>query len=176
MATENKQKQSIFPDLPRETPVLDKDGNFMPLWDLGLSSLFQALQDNYKNEGIVFPQLTIDQLNEIEAIYAPYIGYPLPQNNITNRTQVVIPDISGQTVFDSTNRVPKQFIITYDNSTPPNVNSASWLQLNVMLTGTVNPNGTVAGVLNWLYYNITGTTLYICTASGSALSAIWTAI
>ena len=41
--------QSIFPDLPREIPAVDKEGNLSPLWSLGLSSLFQALQDNFKN-------------------------------------------------------------------------------------------------------------------------------
>lgn len=53
MATPNNP-QSIFPDLPREVPVINKDGDFSPLWSLGLSSLFQALQTNFKNEGIVF--------------------------------------------------------------------------------------------------------------------------
>lgn len=176
MTTETKQTQSIFPDLPRASPTVDEEGNLTPLWDLGLSSLFQALQDNFKNEGIVFPQLDINQIDAIQAIYTPYIGYPLPQSDPTNRTQLVIPDISGQTVFDSTNRVPKQFIITYDNSSPPNVLSASWLQINVMLTGSGDPNGSVAGVLNWLYYDMVGMTLYICTTSGSTSSAVWTSI
>jgi len=111
--------QAIFPDYPRETPILDKEGNFMPLWDLGLSSLFQALQENYKNEGIIFPRLSAANIATIEAIYTPLIGAPLPQN---------IPDISGQTVFDTTNRVSKQFVITYDGATPPNIVTATWRQ------------------------------------------------
>jgi hypothetical protein len=109
--------QSIFPDYPRESPVLDKNGNFSPLWSLGLSALFQALQANYKNEGIVFPPLSAVNIAKIEAIYTPLIGAPLPQG---------IPDISGQTVFDSTNRVSKQFVITYDGATPPNIVTATW--------------------------------------------------
>ncbi|MGA0832104.1 MAG: hypothetical protein ACO3P4_04740 [Polynucleobacter sp.] len=112
--------QSIFPDLPREVPVIDKDGNFSPLWSLGLSALFQALQENYKNEGILFPRLSAQNIADIQAIYTPYIGSPLPQN---------IPDISGQTVFDTTNRVSKQFVITYDGSTPPNIVTATWRTL-----------------------------------------------
>ncbi len=126
MSNQTKQKQSIFPDLPREVPAIDNNGNFSPLWSLGLSALFQALQENFKNEGIVFPPLDSDSIAEIEAIYAPYIGQPLPQNDPANNGQVFIPDISGQTVFDSTNRVPKQFIITYDGSSPPNILTASW--------------------------------------------------
>lgn len=117
MPFENPILQAIFPDLPRERPVLDKDGDFSPLWSLGLSSLFQALQENFKNEGILFPRLTATNIANIEAIYTPLIGGPLPQN---------IPDISGQTVFDSTNRVSKQFVITYDGATPPNIVTATW--------------------------------------------------
>ena len=112
--------QSIFPDLPREVPVINKDGDFSPLWSLGLSSLFQALQENFKNEGIIFPRLSAQNIANIQAIYAPYIGSPLPQN---------VPDISGQTVFDTTNRVSKQFVITYDASNPPNVLTAVWRTL-----------------------------------------------
>lgn len=109
--------QSIFPDLPREVPVINKDGDFSPLWSLGLSSLFQALQENFKNEGILFPRLSAQNIADIEAIYTPLIGSPLPQN---------IPDISGQTVFDTTNRVSKQFVITYDGAVPPNIVTATW--------------------------------------------------
>lgn len=117
MSTQQPILQAIFPDLPRETPVLDKEGDFSPLWSLGLSALFQALQENFKNEGIIFPRLSAANIATIQSIYAPYIGYPLPQN---------IPDISGQTVFDTTNRVSKQFVITYDGATPPNIVTAVW--------------------------------------------------
>lgn len=111
--------QSIFPDLPREVPVINKDGDFSPLWSLGLAALFQALQENFKNEGIIFPRLSAANIANIEAIYTPLIGAPLPQNT---------PDISGQTVFDTTNRVSKQFVITYDGAVPPNVLTATWRQ------------------------------------------------
>ena len=124
MATQSKLPQSLFPDYPREPKIVNDKGELDSSWSLGLSALFQALQKNYKNEGIQFPQLDITSINNIAAIYAPYIGVPLPTN---------IPDISGQTIFDTTNRIPKQFIITYDTATPPNVTSAQWLILNVML-------------------------------------------
>lgn len=112
--------QSIFPDLPREIPVIDKNGDFSPLWSLGISALFQALQENFKNEGILFPRLSAQNIADIQSIYTPLIGSPLPQN---------IPDISGQTVFDTTNRVSKQFVITYDGSVPPNIVTATWRTL-----------------------------------------------
>ena len=117
MTTQQPIVQAIFPDLPRETPVIGKDGDFSPLWSLGLSALFQALQENFKNEGIIFPRLSAANIATIQAIYTPLIGSPLPQN---------IPDISGQTVFDTTNRVSKQFVITYDGATPPNIVTAAW--------------------------------------------------
>lgn len=119
MSTQQPILQAIFPDLPRETPVIGKDGDFSPLWSLGLSSLFQALQENFKNEGIIFPRLSAANIANIQAIYTPLIGSPLPQN---------VPDISGQTVFDTTNRVSKQFVITYDGAMPPNILTATWRQ------------------------------------------------
>lgn len=118
MSTPNNP-QSIFPDLPREVPVINKDGDFSPLWSLGLSALFQALQTNFKNEGIIFPNLSATNIADIQSLYTPYIGSPLPNT---------LPDISGQTVFDSTNRVSKQFVITYDGATPPNIVTAQWRQ------------------------------------------------
>lgn len=160
--------QSIFPDLPRETPVIDEQGNFTDLWSLGLSSLFQALQDNFKNEGIIFPNLSASNISFIQSIYNPtLLGAPLPNN---------IPDISGQTVFDTTNRVSKQFVITYDSSTPPNVVSAQWVILSYLLLGGGNPNSNQAGQVSWLYYDLAGKILYICTTSGSKTGAVWTAI
>jgi hypothetical protein len=167
MASEGQKLNSIFPDLPREIPAVDDKGNFSPLWSLGFSSLFQALQRNFKNEGILFPSLSATNLDNIQAIYTPLIGNPLPIN---------VPDISGQTVFDKTNRIPKQFIITYDTSTPPNILSASWLMINVMTFSAGNPNGAVAGVLNWFCYDFTDKILYICTTSGSTSSAVWTSL
>lgn len=117
MTTQRKKLQSIFPDMPRLEKVMDEENELTPYWDLFFSSLSQALQNNFKSEGIVFPPLTASQIATIQAIYTPLIGSPLPPN---------IPDISGQTIFDSTNRVPKQFIITYDGSIPPNIVTASW--------------------------------------------------
>lgn len=116
MTTPNNPK-SLFPDLPREIPAVDKDGDFNELWSLGFASLFQALQENFSNEGILFPPLSATEIASIQSLYTPYIGVPLPMS---------LPDISGKTIFDTTNRVSKQFIITYDGSTPPNIVTAAW--------------------------------------------------
>ena len=117
MTLQTSKNQALFPDLPRSTPIVDKNGNLMPLWLLFFDNLILNLQKYFKNEGLVFPPLTATEIATIQAIYTPLIGGALPQN---------IPDISGQSVFDSTNRVPKQFIITYDGATPPNITAASW--------------------------------------------------
>lgn len=168
MATQELIPQSIFPDLPRENPVVDKEGNFNALWDLGLSSLFQALQENFKNEGIVFPPLSASNMTTIQNLYASYIGgaYTVLVQNL--------PDISGQTVYDSTTQITNQFVVAQDNS--GNVTLAEWVPLAVMLTNAGNPNGAVAGILNWLCLDTTGPTLYVCTASGSTTTATWSAI
>lgn len=117
MATVIDNPFSLFPDLPRESPAVTSDGNFSFLWALGFANLFQALQKNFSNEGVKFPPLTAAQIAVIQNTYAPFIGMPLPDN---------LDDISGQAVFDTDNRVSKQFVITYDGATPPNIVTAAW--------------------------------------------------
>lgn len=112
-----RKTQSIFPDYFRGGKIAEANGTIATTYDLFFSALSQALQKNFKNEGIQLPLLDATQIAQIQAIYTPLIGAPLPLN---------IPDISGQTIFDSTNRVPKVFIITYDGATPPNIVTAQW--------------------------------------------------
>jgi len=115
MTTQTKLNSTIFPDFPRGSPAVTHDGNFSPLWHLQLSSLFQALQKNFGNEGIQIPQLNSEDINTIEALYNPIlIGKPLPTG---------LKDISGKIVFDSANKIPKIFIITYNGN---NIATASW--------------------------------------------------
>ena len=111
--------QSIFPDYPHTQMMVQKDGSPTSAWALSLQSLYQALQKNFKNEGIVFPPLTADQTATIQALYTPFIGQPY-----TTMLQS-LPDISGQTIFNSTIRLPQQFIITFAGS-PLLVTAASW--------------------------------------------------
>lgn len=170
MATEQIQKQSIFPDVPRETPETDKDGNFTALWSLGIGSLFQALQENFKNEGIVIPRLSANEIATIQALYAAYVGGAY--NELTKN----LPDISGQTVYNQTTKFTNQFVIATDTAMIPNVTLAEWVPLAVMLTHAGTPNGAVAGVLNWLCYDTSLKQLYACTTAGAIGTAIWTLI
>ena len=114
MTTQIKLPQAIFPDVPREIPAVDKNGNFMQLWSIAFGQLFQSLQTNFSNEGILFPALNATQVATIQAIYEPLIGGVLPQN---------IPDISGKTIFNTTTRLPQQFIISYTGTI---ISSARW--------------------------------------------------
>lgn len=124
-----KQNQSIFPDFPHDSPFVDKEGNLTMTWSLSLGSLYQALQKNFKNEGIMFPALPAADISTIQALYTPFIGLPLPAGLASQAAPYsgyTLADISGQVVFDTTNRVPKMFIITYDGANPPNLVTAAW--------------------------------------------------
>jgi len=168
MANETQIPSAIFPDYPRVSPVVDKEGNFVPLMDLGIGLLFQALQTNFKNEGIVFPALTAAQMTTIQDLYTSYIGGSY--NNLT----LNLPDISGQTVYDATTQISNQFIIAQDNFS--NVTLAQWVPLAVMLTYAGNPDMNIAGVLNWLCYDTTDKALYACYTAGAAGTARWAAL
>lgn len=55
MTTQRNKQQAIFPDLPRDKQLVDKNGEITPHWDLYFQQLTMALQTNYKPEGIVMP-------------------------------------------------------------------------------------------------------------------------
>lgn len=55
MTTEIKKQQAIFPDLPRDDQLVDKNGVITPAWKLYFQQNAMALQTNYKPEGIVVP-------------------------------------------------------------------------------------------------------------------------
>lgn len=109
MVTSNRTPQSIFPDYPREQPVInEKTKNFMPVWGLGFSQLFQGLQTNYTNEGIVIPPLNATQAATIAALYTPFIGQPY------GKLTTALPDISGKMIYNTTINAPQIFIIVVE--------------------------------------------------------------
>jgi hypothetical protein len=55
MTTQTNKQQAIFPDLPRDTQVVDKNGYMTSQWVLYFQQLTMALQTNFKPEGIVVP-------------------------------------------------------------------------------------------------------------------------
>lgn len=129
MVAQSQKPVSLFPDCPRQDKLVDEKGFPTQTWKFFFDQQTNALQKILKNEGFLLPLLTAAELATIEALYTPFTGSPgtpLPQNVAGNISGSFLADISGQMVFDSTNRVPKIFIITYDGSTPPNVLTARW--------------------------------------------------
>lgn len=55
MSSPRNKQQAIFPDLPRDDQLVDKDGNITSSWKLYFQQLTMALQTNFKPEGIVVP-------------------------------------------------------------------------------------------------------------------------
>lgn len=55
MTSQTNKQQAIFPDLPRDKIIADKDGMITPAWDLYFQQLTMALQTNFKPEGYVVP-------------------------------------------------------------------------------------------------------------------------
>lgn len=127
MTRQTKLNQSIFPDFPRGSPVVDKDGKFSANWHLALSSLFQALQKNFSNEGFIFPPLNEDDQNTILSIYTKLIGKTLQS------TSPATPNISGKMIYGipplpTTMPAPKMFIIEFakPEDATSTILSASW--------------------------------------------------
>lgn len=88
--TQTRKQQAIFPDLPRDKQVVDREGNITPHWDLYFQQLTMALQTNFKPEGIVVP--------------------PQSATNIAS-----LGDISGaigNIIYDSTNNAFKGIILS----------------------------------------------------------------
>ncbi len=56
--SQSRQQQAIFPDLPRDKQIVDKNGMITAAWDLYFQQMTMALQTNFKPEGIVVPPLT----------------------------------------------------------------------------------------------------------------------
>jgi hypothetical protein len=127
MTTQTKKPSAIFPDFPRDIYATTPERKLTTDWHLGLSALFQALQKNYKNEGILIPVLSDDDQTQIENIYQQFINKVLPTG---------FPDISGQMIFDgirydagATPRVPKIFVITYNANRT--VKEAEWKSFTI---------------------------------------------
>jgi hypothetical protein len=63
--TQSRKQQAIFPDLPRDNKMVDKDGYVTSPWQLYFQQLTMALQTNYKPEGIVVPPLSAANIADL---------------------------------------------------------------------------------------------------------------
>ena len=60
-----RQQIAIFPDLPRDKKMVDREGNVTAHWDLYFQQLTMALQTNLKPEGFVIPPKSASQIAEL---------------------------------------------------------------------------------------------------------------
>lgn len=89
MAVQKKLPTTVFPDLPREHPMTEKDGRMTDVWALYFDQLTLSLQTYFRNEGFRMP--------------------PLPDTDIAsigNTNQSV-----GNIIYDSTNNVFKGILL-----------------------------------------------------------------
>lgn len=62
---QTRKQQAIFPDLPRDELIVDKQGYLTPSWKLYFQQLTMALQTNFKPEGIVVPPKPTSDINQL---------------------------------------------------------------------------------------------------------------
>ena len=89
MTTQTQHQQAIFPDLPRDNLIADKDGNITASWNLYFQQLTMALQTNFKPEGLVIP--------------------PKSATDIANLGNVS--ESIGNIIYDNTNNVFKGILL-----------------------------------------------------------------
>jgi hypothetical protein len=51
-----KKQNALFPDIPRDSKLVDENGEITPLWKKYFEDNTQALQSNYSPEGLAAPQ------------------------------------------------------------------------------------------------------------------------
>ena len=60
--SQTRHQQAIFPDLPRDRQLVDKNGQITAGWALFFQQLTMALQTNLKPEGFVMPPKTAAEI------------------------------------------------------------------------------------------------------------------
>ena len=90
MTSPRNKQQAIFPDLPRDDQVVDKNGELTSSWKLYFQQLTLALQTNFKPEGIVVPPQSASNIAMLGGISAAI----------------------GNIIYDSTNNQFKGIVLT----------------------------------------------------------------
>lgn len=151
MTTGNIKKPiTIFPDIPREIPLVDESKMLTDPWKFFFDQLSAALQINLKPEGFVIPQQSTTNMNLLTA-----------EQSFRN------------IIYNST---VNSF---YGNLQEPASGSNTaqvWLRFAMLTTFAGNPNGNVAASLYWFCWDTSDLALYICTTAGNVASAVWTAV
>lgn len=60
-------QKALWPDLPRDQPLVDKNGMLTAVWQFTLDQLILALQTNLKPEGFVIPPQTAANIANLTA-------------------------------------------------------------------------------------------------------------
>lgn len=122
MTTQTQKPKGIFPSIPRSTQAVDAKGHLTPQWALSLNNIYEALQQNFTNEGFALPILSQADQDTIEQVYQKYVTKTLPAG---------VKDITGYMIMDAPHygggspaRVPKVFVIEYNSDRT--VSSAGW--------------------------------------------------
>lgn len=148
MATQNAPKQqAIFPDWLRGQRFIDEKGYLTADAQLFFENLTNALQTNYKPEGLVIPPKSASDIALLTA-----------QASFTN------------IIYDTTNNLFNGNLDLPAGS----VTSQAWVPFAMIRTFAGNPNGSVAGQLLWFCWDSVGQNLYICTTAGNEAGAVWT--
>ena len=58
MTVQTQKPTALFPDVPRQSPMIDKNGYITDIWGLFFDQLILSLQTNLKPEGFVIPPQT----------------------------------------------------------------------------------------------------------------------
>lgn len=67
MTTQTPKQQAIIPDLPRQHPLVGKDGMINDYWALFFDNLTSVLQNNYSNEGVQIPMQSAANIANLNA-------------------------------------------------------------------------------------------------------------
>jgi len=151
MTTTSPKKQlSIFPDIPRDVPLVNEKGMITDDWRFILDQLFTALQINLKPEGFVIPQQSTSNINQL--------------TGTTSFTNIIY-----DTTVDSFKGNAK-----YPN--PGGTKTQIWMPFAMITSFAGNPNGNVPGSLYWFCWDTADNELWICTTAGNAANAVWATV
>lgn len=91
----------LYDQLTKKSPSMVDVLN--DVWMNWFATFYQTLASYLTHNGIFVPRVTIDQINSINI---PIVGRPI--GNFTNN--------SGQMVYDTTNSVPKIFVLQVNSA------------------------------------------------------------
>lgn len=102
------KQQSIFPDLTRDRQLINPDGTATEYFQLFLTTLVSALQNNYSPEGILVPSQTAANIAKLIAT----IPDPPTGSNIRVSNNNILYDSTNNEFKGNINGTWKTFTLT----------------------------------------------------------------